>query len=276
VQIDHAYLRFHSIVRQTLADVSGIRVAWGRYQGTVTYPWVGLQVIVGPNTTRIQRTQAQRQTVEVVVQLGVNGDLVAVVIGGRYLQVTYATSAELTAEALAALMPAHWTVVHSLDTVTVSGPDVFGGAAYFGLTVANTPVGDLLWVNCHRRDVTIQTDIWTQLDANGRPARWHPTGCDTLALRVRDALWDSDPGSPWRVVIRPSDVIRPMSESFPDGREYMRASFDSVVSWLDVVAERQYGAEVSSLEETSGTIETSSDGTAFVVDEFTIDETLDP
>lgn len=273
--IDHAMQRFYSVVRQSVADVTGIKVAWARAQTQMSYPWVSLQVIIGPNTDQQQRSEAQRHSIEVTVLPGAVDDLVAVMVSGRYLAVAHTGDPDTTATALAAKAPPHWTAVVAGPVVTLTGSDVFGAYAYESTEIAATPVGDPIWVNQHRRDCTVQVDVWTRLDRDGRPARWDPAGCDTMALRIRDALWDMVP-DPWRVYMLPSESMRPFSESYPDGREYLRASFDVVVSWLDVVPERQFGAEVGPMDEAAGTISTSADGLAFVIEDFEIDESLDP
>ena len=270
--IDHAMRRLYQVVKEA---ASGATCAWGHYQAQIAYPWVSLQVISGPNTERQQRIMADRQEVTVTVLPGAASDMVSVGIGGRYLALLHDGDEATTATALSELMPAHWTVGVAGAVITVTGDDVFYGEAYLGATVALVPVGDTIAVNCHRRDCLIQIDVWVQLDRTGRPQRWEATGADSRALAIRDALWDIVP-DPWRVYMRPSDTLRPFQESFADGKEYQRTSFDVRVSWLDIVAERQFGDEVSTLEEAVGTISTSDDGVAYVIEDFVIDETLDP
>jgi hypothetical protein len=201
---------------------------------------------------------------------------VAARVGGRILHTTHTGDATTTAQALQAQFPAHWTATRLANVWTITGPDVLAAVAYEGSTLTTTPTGDPYRGEVMRRTTTIQLTIWTQLDTSGRPTRWDPTGCDTYALKAQTALRQILP-DPYRVYIRPQQQIRAFDESFGDGREYMGASFDSDVTWVDFDALRYYGfggtsAAVGPLEAVDGTIE-SSDGVTVDTTTFDVDST---
>lgn len=277
---DHAMRRFQSLVASAIYPVSP---RWARSTTKVTYPWCFLQIVSGPTSLREQIKWVQPQQITLTVLSGTLGSQVAVLIGGRVLYTEHTGDAETTAGALAGQMPAHWTAERTLDTWVISGPDILGGFAYEGCTLSSADFGDPYRTEVMRRQALVQTTVWTEVTqaraagdtgpaiARG-PARWEPGGCDALALKIQTALRQVVP-DPYRVYITPQAMIRPSDESYRDGHEYVSASFDSEVTWIDFDAIYRYGFDtpsgepVGKIESVEGTIETS-DGVSTWVDEF--------
>lgn len=256
--MDHACLRFRQVVVQQFGSNN---VVWARYQGEQTYPWCSLQIVDGPTSRVQQRKWIRRRQVEWTIADAVADTTVAARIGGRILNFVHTGDAASTAVNIAALLPAHWTTIQVGPVLTITGPDIVAGVAYEGSTMTTAEIGDPFMTEVVRREMLIQTTIWCQLDRGGRPARWAPTGCDTLALKIQTALRQILP-DPYRVYIAPQSNIRPFDESYSDGLEYTGASFDSVVTWVDFEELFRYGFGASSaviepMEAASGTAETT-------------------
>jgi hypothetical protein len=255
--MDHACLRFRQLV---VSQFGSNNVVWARFQGTQVYPWCWLQVIDGPTSRVEQRKWLHRRQVEWTILAGAVGAPVAARIGGRVLVTTHTGDATTTAAALATQMPSHWTTSRVGAVWTITGPDVLAGFAYEGSTLTSVEIGSPVFGEVVRRELTIQTTVACQLNEQGRPARWDPAGCDTLALKIQTALRQTVP-DPYRVYIAPQATIRPFDESYADGREYIGASFDSQVMWVDPEPQFAYGfataigAPIETIESVEGTVE---------------------
>lgn len=278
---DHAATRLRQVVA---AAVSPTPVVWARYQGNVTYPWCVLQFVAGPDSVPEQRKRVQLQMVTWTIAAGAPGAVVAARIGGRVLFTPHTGNSTTTAQALASQMPAHWSAVRVANVWTISGPDILAAIAYEGGSLTTTAVGEPFRAEVSRRTARVQVTVWTQLDSTGRPARWDPTGCDTLALKAQTALRQILP-DPYRIYVKPEPSLRPFDESFGDGREYLGTAFDADATWIDFDEVRQYGfgptsdtigpiddAEISPLEAADGTLETS-DGVATDITTWDVDST---
>lgn len=258
--MDHACLRFRQIV---VAQFGSNNVVWARFQGKQEYPWCSLQIVDGPTSRVEQRKWIRLRQVEWTIADAVAGATVAARIGGRILTAVHTGDASSTAVNIAASLPAHWTVAQVGPVLTVSGPDIAAGAAYEGSSLTSVEIGDPFMTEVVRREMLIQTTIWCRLNRDGRPARWDPTGCDTLALKIQTALRQVLP-DPYRIYIAPQANIRPFDESYSDGQEYTGVSFDSVVTWVDFEELLRYGfgatsATIEPMEAASGTVE-ATDG----------------
>lgn len=266
--MDHACRRFRQLV---VSQLGSIPVVWARYQGVQQYPWCVLQVIDGPVSRQEQRKWLRRRQVEWTINAGTAGDPVAARIGGRILNVDHTGDEVTTAELLEDQIPSHWTAVRVDNVWTISGPDVLAGAAYEGSDLSAVEIGAPFQGEVLRRDLTIQTTIWCQLDFDGRPARWQAEGCDQLAMKVQTALRQVVP-DPYRVYIAPQVNLRAFDESYSDGREYNSASFDSQVSWVDYEEIFRYGfdsargAAIEIIEAVNGTIELTDGVTTSTTD----------
>lgn len=226
--IDYAYADFRALV----ASATGLTPVWAPYTGPISYPWCALQVVAGPNSAVEQIRIAKREICTVTVAAGVNGDEVSCLISGRYLAVTYATSASATATALAALAPSHWTVSAVGAVVTISGPDVFGGFAISGCTLARAVTGQWLNVEIVRRTATVQASFW-----HTEPRRWlaAPAGVDSSALAVRDAISRrSRLSTIKRAYMRPL-APTPSTWQGADGKAYVGSVLRVELAWTDLV-----------------------------------------
>jgi hypothetical protein len=266
VLYDQAALRFRSLVTQA---VPGVTVVWERFSGQMTYPWVSLQVVTGPTSIPQRRKVMTAAQITVTVDAGSPGDVVGCSIGGRYLQVAHTGSASTTATALAALAPSEWSAAVTANEVVFDGPGIYGGAAYLGCTLVSAEIGEPHLVQLWERSIVIQCDVWTQLNRDtGSPARWTTTGCDAMALKIQEAVFASMPTDPWRIYCESASDIRPFNESFSDGRDYRRASFDTRIRWVDYVGTPSYGDATGVITRSEGEV-TTDDGTeATTTDEF--------
>lgn len=264
---DHAATRLYQLVREAADPVP---VAWGRYPGEITYPWCSLQIVTGPNTMRQDRQVITLLSVDITVNAGSPGDLVAARLGGRYVAVAHTGDPSTTASALSDEFPSEWSVSAGGSTVSVNGPGLYVAEALHGCTIVTSDMGDPHLVNLLSRAATVQCDVWVRLDDTNRPEPWASNGSHAIAGRIRDALYNEIPEQPWHVQIDPMSDIRPFSESYPDGQNYSRASFDSWLRWIDYVAVERQGVATGVVTRAEGEL-TTSDGVVETIDDFAVE-----
>lgn len=226
--IDYAY----EDLRATVAAATGMTPVRAPYNGPITYPWCAMQLVAGPASQVDQVRRSQRESVAVTVGDLAMGDEVSCLIAGRHLTLEFGLNATVTATALAALAPSHWTATAVGATVTFTGPDIFGGFAISGCTVVRSQVGEWLEVEVVRRMATWQVSFW---HTNPRRELAAPNGVDSCSLAVRDAIRRRARVSTLERAYMTAREPVPSTWQGTDGKSYVGSVVRVELVWTDLV-----------------------------------------
>lgn len=216
-----------TVLRATLTGaLPGVGVYWVPLEHSPTYPYATIEP-EAVQTSRLDRLYRKRQQVTVTVLAGAPGATVAVHVGGRYLTIAHTGDASTTAQALQGTMPAHWTVGRAGAVLTVTGADVYGGAAYEGATVSQAVYGDFTLIDWYRHEARFRIQVRHTL-ANAYGAQ----GALQLALNAR-ARVASLPVDNYRVAFAADAAVQPIFLPDPDGRRYTVATFRVSAAWAE-------------------------------------------